>query len=187
MSSTSTIQVRELPKISQTRKKFTLLELFVTMAIMGIMIAMAVMVWSNIRENAYDARTRSYQDGAEGAVRGYWAEVGQFEAGYEGITTRDLEVIDPGRPWVSIKASTIEGMNLENIPIEYFASTMIVEEDNMPADELVVASLSETGMVFYTRFKESTEIESSKLSFADFKLKESQSLQANLARGIDPE
>ncbi len=187
LSNTFAIQARGSSRASSTRKRFSLLELGVVVAIMGIMIGMAVMVWSNIRENAYDAKAHRNQESAEAAVKDYWSSVGQSQGGYKGITTASMAGIDPTRPWISAKASRIEEMDIENIPTEYFLSTMIVEEDNMPPDELVVASLSENGTVYYTRFKESNEVESSKLTFSDFQVKEGQHLQANVTRSVNPE
>jgi type II secretory pathway pseudopilin PulG len=187
LSNTYAIQARGSSRASNTRKRFTLLEFLVAATIMGILIGMALIVWSNIRDNAYDAKAHRNQESAEATVRNYWSSVGQSQGGYKGITVAGMQSIDPRSPWIFAKASSIEKMDLGNIPPEYFISTMIVEEGNMPADELVVASLSETGTVYMTRFKESNTVESSKLTFDEFRVKEGQNLQAAAARSVNPE
>jgi type II secretory pathway pseudopilin PulG len=187
LSNTYAIQAGGSSRASSTRKKFTLLEGLVAVTIMGVLVVMAMIVWSNIRENAYDAKARRNQENAEATVKNYWSSVGQSQGGYKGITAAAMQSIDPKNPWIFAKASSIEKMDLGNIPSEYFLSTMIVEEDNMPADELVVASLSETGTVYITRFKELNTVESSKLTFDEFRVKEGQNLQAAAARIVNPE
>ena len=164
-------------RASRNKSKFSLLEFSVAVAITGILVGMAFPILSNMRENAYNAKASQNHKDAEEAIKGYWSSIGQYK-GYKDITATEMEVVEPRRPWAEARISQIEGMDLKDLPLEYFASNLILKSENIPSDELIVANISETGIVFYTRFKKADPIESSKLTFLQFKDEEDQHLQA---------
>jgi hypothetical protein len=145
------------------------------------MLVMAFLVWSNIRANAYEARALRNQEAAEAAVIKYWNSVGCEEGGYGNVTAASMQGFDPGRAWMVTKPSVIVGMDVDNLPPEYFVSTLIVKDADGPADELAVVSLSETGTVYYSLFREGKVAESLKLTLDELKARESRNTQTGAA------
>lgn len=169
-----------------SRKRFSLVEAIVVLAILGAMIGMAVPVWANIRENAYEARARQNREYAESQVREYWVSAGQNKGSYINLTAKYMNDVDPGKIWLEAKLPLVEELDYGDIPLDYYTSMLILRDYNMPADEVGVATLSETGTVYYTRFKEANPVESCELSFSELKAREGERLQANVKGKLDP-
>lgn len=165
----------------------SLLEFSVVIAIIGVLFGMAIPVWSNLRKNAYDARASQNHERAEQAVERYWSSLGQKQGDYEGLTARYMENLEPGTFWIEANTSSLEETPFDEIPVEYFASILILKDGAIPRDEVAVATISETGKVYYTHFKAADTLESCQLAFSDFMAREGQHLQANVRAGFNPE
>jgi hypothetical protein len=55
----------------------------------------------------------------------------------------------------------------------------MLKDENIPPDEVSVATISETVMVYYSHLKEATAVESCQLAFSGFKVREGRRLQAS--------
>ena len=59
-----------------SQKGFTLIELLIVMAIIGILAAIAIPVFSQYKARAYDAQAKSELHNIFVACKGYWADTG---------------------------------------------------------------------------------------------------------------
>jgi type II secretory pathway pseudopilin PulG len=153
----------------RSRRRFSLLEYIVLVAIIVFMIVMAVVVWSNIRNKAYEARAEQNYEYAKRTIESYWLSVGQDNGGYKNLTVDYMQGVDPTKRWVDLDASVLAKGSFDDLPDEYFASILILSGKTMPDDELAVLTISETGTVYYALFKGSSPVETSQLAFSEFK------------------
>lgn len=165
----------------------SLLEFSVVIGIMGVLVGMALPVWSNIRNNAYTARAQQNYEQAEAAVQRYWVAQGQKEGDYRHFTAQYMDHFEFGTYWIEVNIPSLEEMDLDQVPRDYFASILILKDSETAADEALIATISENGKLFYTHFKKANIVESGKLSFSDFKSGKGEHLQASMAAGLGSE
>jgi hypothetical protein len=164
---------------------FSLLEHLIVVLIMFFMIAMGIMVCSNIRANAYESRARQNYEKAERAVRDYWLSVGWEKRGYGQLTAEFMNENNPQENWTEVEISLLRGMDRGELPPEYFSSILILRDNNMPVDEIIVATISEPGMVYSTHFKQDAAVESLQVAYSDFVNRGNDSLQARVMEASD--
>jgi len=92
--------------------------------------------------------------------------VGQEKGGYDGFTAEYMNESEPGVRWIDAEASLFYEGDVDSISGDYYASIIIIQ-DGTSKDEVVVATISETGKVFCTYFKRETPSFSAELAYAD--------------------
>lgn len=165
----------------------SLLEFSVIIGIMGVLVGMALPVWSNIRNNAYSARAQQNYEQADAAVQRYWATQGQKEGDYRHFTAQYMDQFEFGTYWIEVNIPSLEEMDLDQIPRDYFASILILKDTETAADAVSIVTISENGKLFYSRFKKADIVEAGNLSFSDFKSGKGEHLRASMAAGLGSE
>jgi len=98
-----------------------------------------------------------------------------------------MDQFEFGTYWIEVNIPSLEEMDLDQVPRDYFASILILKDSETAADEALIATISENGKLFYTHFKKANIVESGKLSFSDFKSGKGEHLQASMAAGLGSE
>ncbi|MDY6793722.1 MAG: hypothetical protein SWK76_00345 [Actinomycetota bacterium] len=165
---------------SFSRPAISVLELVVAVIIITTLIAIAIPVWKNIRDNAYDSRALQNRDFAQKAVLDYWVSLGQENGGFKGFTADYMNRNEPGCRWVEAGASSIEAGDFKDLPDNFFASIVIFRDEDTYNKHIVVATFSETGKVYYASYRQDTPEQVGELAFGDFQANVSRSPQPNL-------
>lgn len=168
------------------RRFFSFLELVVVILVIGFLIGMGMMVWNNIRNKAYDARAQANHRTAEEAAICFWVAVGHESSSYESFTAEYMNKSEPGIRWVDTEASLLYEGDVGDVPSDYFASIMIIQ-DGTSRDEVVVATISETGKVFCTYFEGETPTFSAELAYADLYVLEKTALTTDSGSDLNRE
>jgi type II secretory pathway pseudopilin PulG len=174
-------------KAIRSRENFSMLELCVMLGVITALFGMALPVWSHIRKNALNAKALGNREYAEEAVVSYWHDAGCEGSGYQGLTAENMNQRDITCYWVDAQTLFSDDVDLDDLSRDHFASVLIVRETSMPTEEIGVATVSQTGTVYYTYFSKGEVTESGQIDFSDFKTKESQSLQADARGKLNPE
>ncbi|OFW59411.1 MAG: hypothetical protein A2V52_00350 [Actinobacteria bacterium RBG_19FT_COMBO_54_7] len=165
----------------------SLIEFLVVLSVMAALVGMALPVWSNIRNNAYDARARQNYEQGEEAVKRYWASQGRKEGDYKHLTAAYMQSLEFGTYWVELNTASLEEMEFDQVPRDYFAAILILHDDKAVSDEILIATISENGKLYYTRFKKVDIVETGELAFSQLKAGEGEHLQATMKTGFGTE
>ena len=165
---------------------FSFLELVVVVLVIGFLIAIGTMVWNNIKDKAYDARAQANHSLAENATISYWVAVGQERGSYDDFTAEYMNESEPGLRWIDGEAAVLYESDIEKIPGDYFASILIIQ-DGTNSDEVIIATISETGNVFCTCFEKETPSFSAELAYAEMDVLEKGTMSAGSKAGLDSE
>jgi hypothetical protein len=165
----------------------SLLQFSVILIIMGSLVAMAIPVWSNIRQNAYEAEASANHERGKEAVETYWFSKGQEQDSYKGLTASYIDRIEPGVICAETDVADLEKLSFDQMPFEYFSSILILRDSGTPADEIAVAAIAKNGKVFYSRFKKADVIDSGQFAFSDLGSGNGERLQASAKTGSGTE
>lgn len=168
-------------------RSLSLLQFSVVIFIMAALVAMAIPVWSNIRKNAYEAKAKQNHERGEEAVQKYWAACGEKARSYKGLTPDYVDSTKPGALCNETNLAELERMGLEQIPIDYFSSILIIRDRNTPLDEISVAAIAQNGKVFFSHYKEADVIDSGVFAFSDLLSGKGERLQARAQTGGNSE
>ncbi|RJP33138.1 MAG: hypothetical protein C4536_05345 [Actinobacteria bacterium] len=166
---------------------FSLLEYVVSVAIVAFILVMGILVWSNVKSNAYESRARKNFEYAVSEIRSYWDLAGQSQGSYQNLVAAYMNEADPMARWTERETSMLAIDDAGDLTEEYFSTIFIIRDRNTPADEIGVATFSETGKVYYAHFRQAEQDESSVLTIQAFSAMNEKDLQANtsLAREAD--
>ena len=165
---------------------FSFLELVVVTLVIGFLIAIGTMVWSNIKDKAYDARAQANHSLAEEATICFWVAVGQERGSYDTFTAEYMNESEPGLRWIEGEAALLYEGEIDNVPSDYYASIIIIQ-DGTSRDEVMVATISETGKVFCTYFEKETPSFSAELAYAELNALEKSTMSADSGSGLNLE
>ena len=161
------------------RSRWRLLEYIVVGGIIFFMAVMGFFVYSNIRNNAYEARAEQNHDYARDIIEEYWLITGSKGKGYSSLTISFLSQSEPTKRWLETDSESLKGMDFADLPPDYFASILIIKGRDMAADEVGVATIAETGTIYFTRFERADIVEDYQLAFTDYRARDEGGLQAS--------
>jgi type II secretory pathway pseudopilin PulG len=165
----------------------SLVQFSVVLFIMGALVAMAIPVWSNIRQNAYESQASQNMELGKDAVEKFWVSQGEKEGSYEGLTAFYVDSNEPGVICTETALADLENLGLDQIPLDYFSSILILRDGDAPVDEIAIATISHDGKVLYTCFKKADITESGRFAYSELASETGGLLHASRGTGISTE
>ncbi|MEW6554235.1 MAG: hypothetical protein AB1384_08120 [Actinomycetota bacterium] len=163
---------------------FYLVEYILSVTITASILVMGILVWSNIKCNAYESRARDNFEYALSEIRSYWDMTGRKQGSYRGLVASSMNEDSSMARWTETEISMLAIDDTGDLTEENYGTIYIIRDKDAPADEIGVATFSETGRVYYAHFKQAEQDVSSELMLQAFLIlvKENYQTKTSLAQ-----